>query len=317
MAAVLLSAQTGHNHYHSQTGFWSSIEIDSSGRVEFTDDDADVKSMSRDGYFEIEQRSYDGTRAFIATPGPSGEPHRVYSVNGSTKPLDAGAKAWLARTLPKYILESAIDAPARVQRIRSRRGVAGVLGEIGKIESDGSRRTYLYELLRTGGLKPEELREAMRQARRISSDGEKATLLVAAAGNYRSPEVRADYFHTVDTISSDGEHRRVLSSIVRNYGNDPEMMAQSLKSARRISSDGEKAQLLVEVSGRMLVSRTPQLRKKFFDAVATISSDGEHRRVLDALLARPRLDVATLRDLAESAAAISSDGEKGAVLTPS
>ncbi len=300
VVGVLVAGQS-----HWQSG-WNNIEIETSGQVEFTNDDADVKTVSSGGYFKLEQRAYGVTKAFVATSGG-----RSYSVNGSAKPFDAEAKAWLAQTLPKYIRESAINAPARVQRMLGQRGAAGVLDEIAKIESDGSRRIYLYELLRTGGLKPEDLRESMRQARKISSDGEKAALLAAVAQSYRGPAVREDYFYTVDTISSDGEHRRVLSSIVENYGADREMVARSLKSARRISSDGEKAALLMEASGQAL---SDEARQNFFRAADSISSAGEHHRVLSAIIRHDGQDKETLARVLRSAAAISSDGEKASVL---
>jgi hypothetical protein len=305
LAGAVLAGQSGHNHYRWQNG-WNSVEIEISGQVEFTDDDTDIKTLSNDGYFELEQHAYDGTKTFVVTPA-----RRTYSNNGSVKPFDADAKAWLTQTLPKYIRESGINAPARVQRILRQRGAAAVLTDIGKIESDGSRRTYLYELLRTGNLGAEDLREAMRQARKISSDGEKAALLMAVAPSYRTPATREDYFYAVDTISSDGEHRRVLSSIIQSYGTDREMIARSLRSAKRISSDGEKAGLLVEASGHAL---SDEARQNFFRATDSISSDGERHQVLSAIIRRDGQNKETLDRVLHSAAMISSDGEKASVL---
>jgi hypothetical protein len=305
LAGAALAAQSGHNHYRWQNG-WNSVEIETSGQIEFTDDDTDIKTLSTDGYFELEQRTHDGTKTLVATPA-----RRTYSVNHSTRPFDADAKAWLALILPKYIRESAINAPARVQRILRQKGATAVLADIGKIESDGSRRIYLNELLRTGSLNAEDLREAMRQARKISSDGEKAALLMAVASNFRTPATREDYFYAVDTISSDGEHRRVLSSIIQSYGADREMIARSLRSAKRISSDGEKAGLLVEAAGQLL---SDEARQNFFRAADSISSDGERHVVLSAIIRRDGQNKETLDRALHSAAMISSDGEKASIL---
>jgi hypothetical protein len=305
MAGAVLAGQSGHNHYRWQNG-WNSVEIEVSGQIEFTDDDTDIKTLSSDGYFELEQRAYDGTKTFVATPT-----RRTYSVNHSTRPFDAEAKAWLAQALPKFVRESGINAPARVQRILSRRGAPAVLEDIGKIESDGSRHIYLYELLRTGSLNAEDLREAMRQARKISSDGEKAALLMAVAAYFRTPAAREDYFYAVDTIASDGEHRRVLSSIIEKFGSDREMMARSLRSAKRISSDGEKAGLLVEAAGQPL---SDEARQNFFRATDSISSDGERHNVLSAIIRRDGQNKETLGRALHSAAMMSSDGEKASIL---
>ncbi len=306
LAGAVLAGQSGHNHYRWQNG-WNGVEIEISGHIEFTDDDSDITKVSSDGSFELEQRAYGGTKTFEVTPA-----RRVYLVNGSPKPFDADAKAWLAQILPKYIRESAINAPERVQRILHQRGAAAALDDIAKIESDGSRRIYLHELIRTGNLKAEDLREAMRQARKISSDGEKAALLIDVASYFRTSATLEDYFYAVDAISSDGEHRRVLSSIVGNFGTDREMMARSLRSARRISSDGEKAGLLMEASSQTL---NDEARQNFFRAMDSISSDGERGQVLSAMVRRGGQNKETLDRVLRSAAMISSDGEKGAVLT--
>jgi hypothetical protein len=305
LAGAVLAGQSGHNHYRWQNG-WNSVEFEVSGHVEFTDDDSDIKNVSSDGSFELEQRAYGGTKTIEVTPS-----RRVYSVNGSPKPFDAEAKAWLAQILPKYIRESAINAPERVERILKQRGATAVLDDIAKIESDGSRRIYLHELIRTGGLRSEDLREAMRQTRKISSDGEKAALLIDVAPYFRTPATLEDYFYAVDTISSDGEHRRVLSSIVGNFGADREMMARSLRSAKRISSDGEKAALLMEASSQTL---NDEARQNFFRAMDSISSDGERRQVLSAMVRRGGQNKETLDRVLRSAAMISSDGEKSAIL---
>ena len=122
----------------------------------------------------------------------------------------------------------------------------------------------------------------MRLGRKISSDGEKAGLLVAAAPHYQSPATRESFFDSVDSISSDGEHRRVLASVLERYGPDRETLALALRSAKRISSDGEKATVLVQAADFRLMDDTA--RTNYFRATDSISSDGEHRRVLSAVL---------------------------------
>jgi len=50
----------------------------------------------------------------------------------------------------------------------------------------------------------------------ISSDGEKATVLVQAADfRLMDDTARTNYFRATDSISSDGEHRRVLSAVLK------------------------------------------------------------------------------------------------------
>src|SRR5258708_35659213 len=103
---------------------------------------------------------------------------------------------------------------------------------------------------------------------------------MAAAPHYQSAAARESFFDSVDSISSDGEHRRVLASVLERYGPDRETLVLALRSAKRISSDGEKATVLVQAADFRMMDDTA--RTNFFRAADSISSDGEHRRVLSA-----------------------------------
>ena len=288
------------------------MDLEVRGTVEFTDNDSDIKSISGDGYFRLEQWSGGPTRTYLVRPGSNG-PERLYSVDGVSKPLDADGRAWLARVLPEVIRETAIGASDRVKRILRQQGAGGVLAEVNKIHSDHSRRVYLENLLEYGKLNAEDLREAMRLGRKISSDGEKSNLLIAAAPHYQTPATREAFFDSIGSISSDGEHRRVLNSVLDRYGADHETLALVLHSAKRISSDGEKANVLVHAADFRLTNEI--VRTNYFRAADSISSDGEHRRVLVTVLRKNGADKDILIRTLRSAAGISSDGEKAAVLS--
>ena len=55
-----------------------------------------------------------------------------------------------------------------------------------------------------------------------------------------------------------------------------------LDIARQISSDGEKSELLVNIVRRRF-AMTPQLREAFMRTTRSLSSDGEYRRVMEAM----------------------------------
>src|SRR5207237_7610731 len=61
-------------------------------------------------------------------------------------------------------------------------------------------------------------------------------------------------------------------------------------------------------------SNDPSIRSAFFNATATIASDGDHGRVLTALLAKNGLEKEAFVEIIRSASRIASDGEKGRVL---
>ncbi len=146
----------------------------------------------------------------------------------------------------------------------------------------------------------------------MSSDGEKAALLIESADLYLNNERSAqDFFEAVGSISSDGEHRLVLSAVLKRSLSTANVI-RALSSARAISSDGEKASLLVQHVEVFL--QHPSSVPAFFETVNSISSDGEHARVLTAVLRRHEPGKETLMRLLRSAERISSDGEKANVL---
>src|SRR5882724_3635822 len=99
--SLRLSAGPEETHYRWQEGgLFSSTDLEIRGTVEFADNDSDVKTLSGDGYFRLEQSSNGPSRVYIVRPGSNGL-ERLYTVDGKSKALDTEAKAWLARVMPE------------------------------------------------------------------------------------------------------------------------------------------------------------------------------------------------------------------------
>jgi hypothetical protein len=80
----------------------------------------------------------------------------------------------------------------------------------------------------------------------------------------------------------------VLSALLKRRGLGHEVMGRLLESAARISSDYEKATLLLEASGAY--GGDARLRDRFLRTVETIKSDYERGRVLSAMLKNKQMD---------------------------
>jgi beta-lactamase regulating signal transducer with metallopeptidase domain len=311
--APAASQQSGNSHVEmtSRNG-WSSLGVTVDGTVEFTDDDADVKSLSPHGSFRIEDGGLLSKRAYEVKADGAGNLTRFYSVGWSTKPMDDEGRAWLARTLPQVIRDSGIGAGPRVTRILRQGGPPAVLTEIGRIHSDGSKRVYLEQLFSQALLKPSELKDGTRLIRSISSDGDKAQVIVTVDANYFTADLRSCLFDAAESIHSDGDKRRVLSDIVKKDGGSLETLASTARAARRISSDGDKAEVLMDIAGPYRPGGGVDMA--YFEAANSISSDGDHARVLSKMLALHGDDQNTLIRTLTSAQRISSDGDKARVL---
>jgi beta-lactamase regulating signal transducer with metallopeptidase domain len=304
------SAET-HMEMTTRNG-WTSLSVKVDGAIEFTDDDRDVKSLSPGGHFRVEEGTWLSGRAYDVKADSAGNLTKTYSVGWSAKPLDPEGRAWLEHLLPQMIRDSAIGAGPRVMRILRQGGPQAVITEIGLIHSDGSKRIYLEQLFSQATLNTEQLKDAARLIRRISSDGDKAQVLVTVDGKYFTGELRPYLFEAVKSISSDGDKRRVLSDIVKKDAGSTDTLVNVARAAKHISSDGDKAEVLIEMADSY--RGNDGLDMAYFEAVKSISSDGDHARVLSTLLAAHGDDRDTLAWALRSAEKISSDGDKARVL---
>jgi beta-lactamase regulating signal transducer with metallopeptidase domain len=307
------SQESGDAHLQISTrNGWTSLSITLDGVVEFTDDDIDVKSLSPNGRFRLEDGGLLSKRAYEVRADAAGNLIRSYSVGWSTKPMDDEGHAWLARTLPQVIRDSGIGAGPRVARILRQGGPQAALTEIGRIHSDGSKRVYLEQLFSQATLKPSELKDAARAVRSISSDGDKAQVIVTVDANYFTADLRSYLFDAAESINSDGDKRRVLSDIVKKDGASLETLASAARAARHISSDGDKSEVLIAMASPYRPNGGVDVA--YFDAANSITSDGDHARVLSKMLALHSDDHNTLTRTLLSAQRISSDGDKARVL---
>ncbi len=290
------------------------LEIKARGELVFNDEETDIVSIERGGYFRMEEEEGRDSRRLEIEAKRDGSLEREFSVNGTVSAYDAEAQAWLADLLPVLFRRAGLQAKERAERILARDGVEGLLQEIAQIPSDHTARQYYTVLLSQAELEPDQVRQIVRQAsREISSDYELAQLLIEIAENQPVNEtVQIAYVEAARSISSDYEHRRVLSSILKREGLSVEAATALLQSVTQISSDYELAQLLIEIIETHAFDET--MTAEFFQAVNTINSDYEQRRVLEAVFAkgvpsRQYLDLAL-----ESAARIASDYELAQLL---
>lgn len=165
-------------------------------------------------------------------------------------------------------------------------GTTEAVGEVlSRMSSDGEKRTIIQQFTTSGDR--EILVIAMREARNISSDGEKGELLKAVASRYLTSgddSLRRAFFNTLASVSSDGEHAEVLKAVLSTPARSSEPVTHAvLHSAKDLSSDGEKAEVLVQIANAQLLT-TPRVRDAFWEAARSLGSDSEYRRVVEATL---------------------------------
>ena len=290
------------------------IEIHYEGRIEFTDDDTDVKSMSPGASLRIREGQLPNRITAEFDADENGNVRRRFWVGSSERPFEPEGRQWLSKVLPRFIRQSGIGAADRVARILRAKGVDGVLAEIDLINGSWAKRVYFSELLKSSNLEPRAIEQILARAgRQIDSDFELASLLTASAGRLLvSDATRRAYFEAARSIQSDFEMRRAYSAALNRGAVSSELLASLLEAAVSVDSDFELASLLLQVA--KLQPLDDRSRAPFFKALAGVGSDFEHRRVLDALTARPDLDQPTLNAVLGSAGLIDSDFESASLL---
>ncbi len=306
--------RSGDRVHLKYSSLWNSLEFEITGQVEFTDDDRDVKELVSGASLTISERRGLVIRTIRVKGASDGGIERSFYVNGEKRPFGEQARRMMADLLPDLIRESGAGAPGRVRRILGKRGAAGVLEEIRRIRGDGVQRIYFEELLTAGSLGAGDMRELLRQvAYALSSDAEKGRVLARVAESHlQDATLIAPYLSAASTISSDSEHRRALT-VLLDRPLPASARAEVCRNARQISSDSERARLLIEFAERQAIEGS--VAGAYFRAVEGISSDSEKRRVLAVLLRPMRPSGEIVRHLVRAAGTISSDSEKGTVLT--
>src|SRR6266487_1994909 len=291
------------------------ISFDGDGKFTFNDDFTDIATLASGGRIVIKVDYGAHDRRLTIERGPGGALEREYKVDGSVKPFDDEARTWLAETLTLLFRRSGFMAEERARWILDRRGIQGLITELGEISGDYGRRIYYEEAVKSGKLDAAGYERLVTMAgQSISSDYELAEFLITVAKTQPlSERMQAGFVTAAKSISSDYERHRVLTAALSRPGLTPAAETAMLEAAGDMSSDYELATLLIELNNARPIDDA--VRPAFFKAANKLSSDYEHRRVLDAVVKRSGMSAGMLAEVLASAKTLNSDYELAELLT--
>ncbi len=123
-------------------------------------------------------------------------------------------------------------------------------------------------------------------ARRISSSGDKAQLLVAAAEKKVFDAAVLDaYLETAKTIQSSGDRARALMALTAHQVLDAKSAVKFARTAATIPSESDKSRVLINsLESDKVPLHEDAVRDAYLDAIEKVGSSTEYRRVMNAFL---------------------------------
>ena len=265
--------------WSSSTGT-TDFNIELRGKVELTDDDQDIKSISDDGYLEINKTVFGSKRSIIIQANGAGQIKKEYYEGRSKMDWEPNGKAWLREILPEVVRSSTIGARSRVDRFFSKGGTPAVLSEIEKLKSDHVKAHYAGLLMD----RPVQAKDY-------------AVIIQAVSENIDSDHYMAEFL---------GKN---VGGFIQN-----DAAASALFSAtKELESDHYKTQVILSaLKGTLAPAKNVKI---ILQAAADMESDHYITEVLTSLLKQDNLDDQTLTQVINTTKSIESDHYRTVVLT--
>jgi hypothetical protein len=300
-------------HYRSEM-VWHGEEIKLKGRVSFSENYDEVRSISPGGYLMVRERRWFTTRKLEVRGDENGNPAYHFTIRGRAMEFDERAQNWLREIMPELARRTGFNAAERVPRLLAEGGVDAVLREISVVESNSAKRRYFLILVETGNLSSADLeRVILKAGEKISSSSQLNRLLSELS--VKTPadtQLTAAFFRSAEEISSSSEKRSAIENIARSREMDIEAGITMGRSIRTISSSSEKARALETMAA--VCPSDDAVIEAYLDAAISISSSSEKATALTALIHKEGLSPQSWIGITRAAETISSSSGQGRVL---
>lgn len=292
----------------------SNFNVEMRGKLEITDDDKDIKSMSPDGYLEITKTVFGSKRTLIISPQGTGLKREYYE--GRTQlPYEPEGRKWLGEILPELLRTTTIAAESRVKRFYSQGGATAVLKEIEAMESDHVKQHYATLLMQVPGLAPKEYATIIKRiTATLDSDHYLTQFLRKDISRFMSTKESTDaVFLASRKMDSDHYKTEVIKEALRIQTPSLESVKILLAAATEMDSDHYKTEVLVAL---MKQSNLPdEVISEMIKTSRSLDSDHYRTVVLKKALGYKDLSATSYQRVLESVMDFDSDHYKTEVLT--
>ena len=297
--------------YRSNTGV-ASTDLEYRGKIIFTDDDRDVRSISSGGFIKFSKRTFGTKRTIVLEGNANGTITREFYEGSRELPFEPEGRKWMESVLPEIIRNTGLGADTRVARFYKKGGIDAVLNEIEEINSSYVGAIYYNATFSLSGVRKADIAKAVEHAgENISSSYELGKLLSSNASLLLADKnTSAAMEKATSEISSDYEQAKVYKTILK-ANLDDNTIQLVIDGLDNISSNYEKSGVLTGIITYDLSDENLEL---IFEAVADMSSSYEQSKVLQILIKEQYLNEVTSTRLLSTTKTISSSYEKSKVV---
>lgn len=308
------SQKSGSTMRISHSNGMQNFNVEMRGKIEITDDDRDIKSMSPDGYLEITKTAFGSRRTLVISNQSSGL-KREYFEGRTSMPWEPEGRKWLAEIMPELLRTTTIAAESRVNRFYKQGGVNAVLTEIGRMESDYVKEHYASLLLEIPGVSAKDYPTIItRVTSSIDSDHYNAEFMQKGMDLFlKSKEATDAVFTACGRLDSDHYKTQILKGALRSQPISLESVKIVLAATDHMDSDHYKTEVLTTLLRQP--NLTDDVVAEMINATRSMDSDHYRTAVLQKALSQKNLSSNSYQRVLESVRDLDSDHYKTQVLT--
>lgn len=293
---------------------FQNFNVEMRGKIEISDDDKDIKSMSPDGYLEITKTAF-GSRRTLVISSQSGGLKREYYEGRTSVAWEPEGRKWLAEIMPELLRTTTIAAESRVNRFYKQGGVNAVLQEISMMESDYVIQAYADYLMEIPGVSQKDYVTIVNKVTgKMDSDYYVSEFIKHGLDKFlKSKEATDAVFAACAKLDSDHYKTEIIKGALKAQPISMESVKIVLAATDGMDSDHYKTEVLTTLL------RQPNLTDPVVAEMinSTRSFDSDHYRtvVIQKALSQKGLSNSSYQRVLESVKDFDSDHYKTQVLT--
>jgi F0F1-type ATP synthase delta subunit len=304
--ATAVISEGRHTYRYSSSNGVGDFSIEMRGKIEITEDDSDIKTMSDDGYLEINKTVFGSRRTIVIQSLGAGKLKREYYEGRTKMDWEPNGKTWLKEILPDIVRNSTIGAESRVARFYKKGGTAAVLEEIKKIDSDHAKSYYANLLMKHPVPAKDYANIINTLANEIDSDHYISEFLKENTDKFmQSKDATTALFNAVRNIDSDHYKTVVIKQALQNQMASPDNVKIILQAAGNMESDHYITEVLTTLLKQKNLSEP--IIAEMITTTNSIESDHYKTVVLTEALDKPGLTANSHEKVIESVKDIESD----------